>query len=377
MSFMINANLPIWIDLPSNPSIDYPIEQIRGWIGVPDSGERLEIFYDDFSTAAARNVRPDLIGRAHIGFSFFLDLPTMVGAGVTLEDTLLLKLRQGAVTIGELNLPVSRSVAERCRKILENREQKATFIARNTKRPLNKVPGCRAPSALPKNWPISACLKDKADVASAHDYGAVIWKFLESLGSEAMILDAGAGLRRMPARNVINLDIYDYPSTDILAVGQDLPFKDNTFDGILSIAVLEHVNDPFLCARELVRVVKPSGKIFAIIPFLQAEHGYPSHYANFTRFGVRELFKSAVELEDQFLERSNLPIFVLNQILSTYTYGLPEPTRTEFLQMTISDLLSRSPDSYIDSRDPIVEHLDNETQWLIAAGTTAIFRKLP
>jgi len=376
MSFMIDANLPIWIDLPSSPSIDYPIEQVRGWIGIPDTGERLEIFHDDFSTAAAQNVRPDLSGRAHIGFSFFLDLPTMVGAGVVLEETLLLKLRQGAVTIGELNLPVSRPVAAYCREILKNREQKATFIARSIKGPLNKLPGCHAPSALPENWPISPCLGDKADVASAHDYGAVIWKFLESLGSEAMVLDAGAGLRRMPARNVINLDIYDYPSTDILAIGQDLPFRDNTFDGVLSLAVLEHVNDPFLCARELIRVVKPGGKILAMIPFLQAEHGYPSHYANFTRFGMQELFKSTVEVEEHFLERSNLPIFALNQILSIYTFGLSEPTRSEFLQMKIADLLSRSPDHYIDNHDPIVEHLDSETKWVIAAGTTAIFRKL-
>ncbi len=199
MSFMIDENLPIWIDLPSNPSIAYPIEQVRGWIGVPDTGERLEIFHDDFSTAAVQNVRPDLSGRAHIGFSLFpRSYRTMVGAGVVLEETHGHKLRPGAVTIGELNLPVSRLVVEYCREILENREQKATFIARSIKGPLNKLPGCHAPSALPENWPISPCLRDKADVASAHDYGAVDLEVSQnSLGSEAMVLDAGAGLRRM------------------------------------------------------------------------------------------------------------------------------------------------------------------------------------
>jgi SAM-dependent methyltransferase len=173
------------------------------------------------------------------------------------------------------------------------------------------------------------------DAVSSHGYGPEVVSFLEGLGRDAWVLDAGAGLRRRPTRNVINMEIYDYPSTDILAIGQNLPFKDNTFDGVLSLAVLEHVDDPFLCASELVRVLKPGGKIMVIIPFLQSEHGYPSHFFNATRFGVRKLFEKGASLERQFLDFSNHPVFTLHQILGQYAAGLEGETREAFLNAPI------------------------------------------
>jgi ubiquinone/menaquinone biosynthesis C-methylase UbiE len=103
-----------------------------------------------------------------------------------------------------------------------------------------------------------------------------------------MFVEIGAGLRFTPADNVVAVEIYDYPSTDVLAVAESLPFEDGTFDGALALNVLEHVRDPFRCARELCRVVKPGGRVYVMLPFIAAEHGYPSHYFNATRFGVRE-----------------------------------------------------------------------------------------
>jgi len=50
------------------------------------------------------------------------------------------------------------------------------------------------------------------------------------------------------------------------AVGETLPFVDNTFDVIFSHEVLEHVADDRLCAREMVRVVRPGGQIVIFVP---------------------------------------------------------------------------------------------------------------
>jgi len=100
-----------------------------------------------------------------------------------------------------------------------------------------------------------------------------------------------AGLKSFSYPNVVNMEIVPYASTDAVGVGQSLPFPDDTFDAVLSIAVLEHVNDPFLCARELIRVLKPGGRLMCAVPFLQPEHGYPHHYFNMTRMGLAELFK--------------------------------------------------------------------------------------
>jgi SAM-dependent methyltransferase len=53
---------------------------------------------------------------------------------------------------------------------------------------------------------------------------------------------------------------------NIVALGDDLPFKDNTLDYVLSSHVIEHFFDPVKALREWHRVIKPGGYIFIIAP---------------------------------------------------------------------------------------------------------------
>lgn len=53
---------------------------------------------------------------------------------------------------------------------------------------------------------------------------------------------------------------------DIVANGDDLPFKDNFWDFVISSHVLEHFFDPIKTVEEWFRVTKPGGYIFMIIP---------------------------------------------------------------------------------------------------------------
>jgi len=53
---------------------------------------------------------------------------------------------------------------------------------------------------------------------------------------------------------------------NIVALGDDLPFKDNTLDYVLSSHVIEHFFDPMKALREWHRVIKPGGYIFVIAP---------------------------------------------------------------------------------------------------------------
>ena len=71
-----------------------------------------------------------------------------------------------------------------------------------------------------------------------------------------------------------------------------VPYSDVSVDAIHCSAVLEHLQDPTRATREMFRVLKKGGKLFAATPFLQPYHGYPFHFQGFTLTGHVYLFES-------------------------------------------------------------------------------------
>ena len=100
-------------------------------------------------------------------------------------------------------------------------------------------------------------------------------RLLYQLGPDTNVLDLGAGTHRR-APNVINLEIETTPEVDIIADGHLLPFKDDTFDAVISEAVLEHVHSPGIVVSEIYRVLKARrlylrrGPFFTRLPRLSA-----------------------------------------------------------------------------------------------------------
>ena len=64
---------------------------------------------------------------------------------------------------------------------------------------------------------------------------------------------------RLPHAHIVN------------AAGEQLPFPSESFDAILSHEVLEHVQDDQQAVREMVRVLRPGGRIVIFAP----NRGYP------------------------------------------------------------------------------------------------------
>jgi SAM-dependent methyltransferase len=62
----------------------------------------------------------------------------------------------------------------------------------------------------------------------------------------------------------------------INANAEVLPFEDNTFDAVFSVAVLEHVNDVKKAMSESLRVLKPNGVLWANVPNYSSF--YEGHY---------------------------------------------------------------------------------------------------
>lgn len=51
-----------------------------------------------------------------------------------------------------------------------------------------------------------------------------------------------------------------------VAAGEYLPYPDNTFDTVLSHEVIEHVANDRLTAREMIRVLRPGGRVVLFCP---------------------------------------------------------------------------------------------------------------
>jgi SAM-dependent methyltransferase len=218
----------------------------------------------------------------------------------------------------------------------------------------------------------SSSLEETSNV-SVGAYDSAGWDLIhraEAAGGK--VLDCGAGLKTLVSETIVNLEIIDMPSTDVLGVGQSLPFRDGSFDAVFSFAVLEHVSDPFACAREMVRVLKPNGQLYLHVPFLQPEHGYPNHFYNMTREGLRNLFPDLIAVRHEVPE-SGLPIFALHWIVSHYAAYLDEGAKEKFLSMTMRELISRQPVEY--TGEEIVRSMAEAGKWVLACTTALLLTK--
>jgi glycosyltransferase involved in cell wall biosynthesis/ubiquinone/menaquinone biosynthesis C-methylase UbiE len=146
----------------------------------------------------------------------------------------------------------------------------------------------------------------KAIINKANGFPRVIYnntnpypqKFLELLSTtKGYVLDCGSGDRRLDHDKIVNFDIRYSKGVDVVGDGHTLPFKDDTFDLILSQAVLEHYRQPWLAARELYRVSKNDGILYAEAAFMQPFHGAPYHFFNLTLLGIEELLSDFEKIE--------------------------------------------------------------------------------
>ncbi len=107
------------------------------------------------------------------------------------------------------------------------------------------------------------------------------------------ILIVGAGILRLSgfAAEFTYTDAAMVDGIEYVCDAHDLPFADETFDGVIAVAILEHVADPVRCVAEFARVLKPNGFVHAESPFLQPVHMGRYDFTRFTPLGHRRLFR--------------------------------------------------------------------------------------
>jgi SAM-dependent methyltransferase len=113
--------------------------------------------------------------------------------------------------------------------------------------------------------------------------------FLKSARPDDFMVNLGSGTFVYP--RIVNVDGVGYRNVHVVCDLEALPFADESVDRLLSIAVLEHVNEPQRHIAEFRRVLKPGGALLVYVPFLQPFHASPHDYQRYTEAGMRHMFR--------------------------------------------------------------------------------------
>tara|TARA_B100001094_G_C18018591_1_gene713905 strand:+ start:65 stop:985 length:921 start_codon:yes stop_codon:yes gene_type:complete len=134
------------------------------------------------------------------------------------------------------------------------------FISKGKRKPVSKLY-----SWLPKGGGIAL------DIGSAKDKNNRL--YIESAGFDYISVD------------------YDSPEAMILADAHSLPFKNSSIKCLINLAVMEHVEHPFIAGKEFFRILKNDGRMLGVVAFLQQQH--MSSWYHFTHYGVYSWLKNS------------------------------------------------------------------------------------
>ncbi|MBN1373026.1 MAG: methyltransferase domain-containing protein [Anaerolineaceae bacterium] len=142
---------------------------------------------------------------------------------------------------------------------------------------------------------------------------------LQSLLDDQIVLDIGSGNMGVDDPCIIRMDVGLSPFVDVVGDAHYLPFLPETFDYIFSLAVFEHLKNPFLAARSIFETLKNGGYIYHECNFIYAYHGYPHHYFNATLQGMESVFADFKPL-CKGIAPYQMPSFALDMVLRSYLH---------------------------------------------------------
>jgi SAM-dependent methyltransferase len=193
---------------------------------------------------------------------------------------------------------------------------------------------------------------------------------------DKLYLDIGCGRRETIEPNCLYLEIYRSVSADVvMEPACRYPIASESLDGIGCFAVLEHVKTPWEAAAEFRRMLKPGGKLFIDWPFLQPVHGYPSHYYNATREGLREMFADGFVVAELQTFPNQTPDHMISWILRELVDGITDQgLREQLLGMSLAAIVQDPPGSAFWQR--VLKALPPDRVEALASGNTLIATKV-
>lgn len=114
------------------------------------------------------------------------------------------------------------------------------------------------------------------------------------LQTNIRILDLGCGPgdQKKPIEHLgwkyVGIDYFD-KRADLLADAHCLPFRDETFSGVLSYSVLQHLYNPFIAVAEVHRVLAPKGVFAGSVAFGEP---FQSSYFHMSPWGLLSILQT-------------------------------------------------------------------------------------
>ena len=196
--------------------------------------------------------------------------------------------------------------------------------------------------ALDDQVRLSDLLRPDVDYTRPRRGGKALFDLLGDLSGQR-ILDVGCGLD--PYREIlvekgaiwIGLDLTGRACT-VRGDSGRLPFRDGSFDGVLSAAVLEHLPEPGRSLEETHRVLRPGGRLFGYVAFLEPLHGMS--YFHLSHMGLEYLLLRH-GFHPQRIYPSHVGLaFQLEQILFTKPVPMVQPVGRALLRWSARGLLA-------------------------------------
>jgi ubiquinone/menaquinone biosynthesis C-methylase UbiE len=104
-------------------------------------------------------------------------------------------------------------------------------------------------------------------------------------------------------------DKFDYNNQEITTFnGEDIPFKNDEFDGVICTEVLEHVENYQKLINEMHRVMKKNATAIITIPWSARYHYIPFDFFRYTPSSLKTMFKSfsSVEIKSRGNDIANI-----------------------------------------------------------------------
>ena len=163
---------------------------------------------------------------------------------------------------------------------------------------------------------------------------------MQSLPADAIVLDLGAGNMAFNLPNVIRMDVTLTPYVDVVADAHALPFLPGSFDFIFSLAVIEHLRQPFVAAQEMYDALRSGGYVYGECNFIYPYHGYPYHFFNASQQGLEQVFAQFRALRVS-VAPYQMPSFAVRTLLQAYQQELGQSgdAAIERLQDLLAQLL--------------------------------------